>query len=133
MNAESRRDGHDLYSFGEFTIDVRDRCLTHGTRPVHLAPKTYDVLVALVRRAGRLVTKRDLLDDVWHGVFVAEGILSVHVTFLRKALGDARCSPSYIETVSGSGYRFVGPVVRTLREEAAAAETPACLEREVRP
>jgi DNA-binding winged helix-turn-helix (wHTH) protein len=80
----------------------------HRASPVHLAPKTYDVLVALVRRAGRLVTKHELLNGVWPGVFVDEGILTVHVAALRKALGDTRCSPTYIETVSRSGYRFIG-------------------------
>jgi DNA-binding winged helix-turn-helix (wHTH) protein len=82
----------------------------HGVSPVHLAPKTYDVLVALVRRAGRLVTKHELLAGVWPGVFVDEGILTVHVAALRKALGDTRRSPTYIETISRSGYRFIGRV-----------------------
>ncbi len=79
MDAHSRRSGQDLYSFGEFTIDVPDRRLTCGTCSVHLTPKTYDVFVALIRRAGRLVTKHELLESVWPGVFVDEGILTVHV------------------------------------------------------
>ena len=132
MNAQSRRDGQDLYSFGEFTLDIPDRWLTHGTRPVHLAPKTYDVLVALVRRAGRLVTKQDLLEGVWPGIFVDEGIVSVHVASLRKALGDTRCSSAYIETVSGWGYRFIGSVVQTARGEAETGEHSASLDREAR-
>ena len=99
-----------LYRFGDFALDTSDRCLTHGAYPVHLAPKTYDVLVALVGRAGRLVTKHELLDGVWPGVFVDESILTVHVAALRKALGDTRRSPTYIETVSRSGYRFIGSV-----------------------
>jgi DNA-binding winged helix-turn-helix (wHTH) protein len=107
MDVQSRRDGQELYEFGDFTLDVLERRLTRGAQPKHLAPKTYDVLVELVRRAGRLVTKRELLDTVWPGVFVQEGILTVHVATLRKVLGDIKCSPVYIETVSRSGYRFV--------------------------
>ena len=101
---------NERYRFGDFALDISDRRLMHGPCPVRLAPKTYDVLVALVRRSGRLVTKHELLDGVWPGVSVDEGILTVHVAALRKALGDTRCSPTYIETISRSGYRFIGPV-----------------------
>ena len=90
MDVQSRRDGQELYEFGEFTLDVPERRLTRGALRVHLAPKTYDVLVALVRRAGHLVTKRELLDRIWPDVFVEEGIVTVHVASLRKALSDMR-------------------------------------------
>jgi DNA-binding winged helix-turn-helix (wHTH) protein/tetratricopeptide (TPR) repeat protein len=102
--------GTELYRFGEFTLDVADRRLWHGTDTVPLTPKAHDLLVALVRSAGRLVTKRDLLDVVWPDSFVEEGILSVHVSALRKALRHANGSMVYIETVPRSGYRFVAPV-----------------------
>ena len=75
-----------------------------------LAPKLNDVLVALVRKPGRLVTKRELLEQVWPGAFVEEGILTVHASSLRKLLGDVSGHPAYIETVPGSGYRFVANV-----------------------
>jgi DNA-binding winged helix-turn-helix (wHTH) protein len=132
MDVQSRRDGQELYEFGEFTLDVPERRLTRGALPVHLAPKTYDVLVALVRRAGHLVTKQDLLKGVWPGIFVDEGIVSVHVASLRKAFGDTRCSPAYIETVSGWGYRFIGSIVQTASGEAETGEHSACLDREAR-
>ncbi len=73
MNTQSSASGQDLYSFREFTLDVSDRRLTRGTCPVHLPPKTYDVLVVLIRRAGRLVTKHELLESIWPSVFVGEG------------------------------------------------------------
>ena len=101
MDVQSRRDGQELYEFGEFTLDVPERRLTRGAFRVHLAPKTYDVIVALVRRAGHLVTKRELLNRIWPDVFVEEGILTVHVATLRKALGDMRRLPWYIETSRG--------------------------------
>jgi tetratricopeptide (TPR) repeat protein len=75
-----------------------------------LEPKAHEVLLALVRNAGTLVTKRELLDLVWPGSFVEEGILAVHVSGLRKALGER--GRSYIETVSRSGYRFTGNVTQ---------------------
>jgi len=100
----------ETLSFGDFTLEVDERRLSKGTGAVRLSPKAYDVLVALVRRAGSLVTKRELLDEVWQNAFVEEGILAVHVSHLRKALGDAERHPIYIETVSRSGYRFIAAV-----------------------
>jgi DNA-binding winged helix-turn-helix (wHTH) protein len=89
---------------------------------VHLAPKTYDVLVALVRRPGHLVTKRELLGRVWPNVSVEEGILTVHVSSLRRVLGDITRSPLYIETVSRSGYRFIAAVTRLNDQDVPASE-----------
>jgi len=131
MDAHSRRNGQSLYNFGEFTLDVPDRRLTSGVCAVHLTPKTYNVLLALVSRAGHLVTKSELLDRVWPGVFVDEGVLTVYVAALRKAVGDTRESPAYIETVSGSGCRFVATVRHASTAEAARIERSACLDGEV--
>lgn len=81
--------GQELYRFGEMALNVPERRLLRRSESVPLAPKAHDILVHLVRNAGRLVTKRELLDHVWAGSFVEEGILSVHISGLRKALGDA--------------------------------------------
>lgn len=93
---------HEVYRFGEFTLEVGERRLVRSTQVISLAPKAHDLLVALVRRAGSLVHKRDLLNDVWPDASVEEGILAVHVAALRKALGDRAA----IETVPRAGYRF---------------------------
>jgi DNA-binding winged helix-turn-helix (wHTH) protein len=100
--------GGERYEFGEFSLDASERRLSKSGRAVPLEPKTHDVLVALLRRAGRLLTKRELLDLVWPASFVEEGILAVHISTLRKALGDVRGERRYIETVAGLGYRFIG-------------------------
>jgi len=84
-------------------------------------PKTYDVLLALVRGAGRLVTKRELLDLVWPEISVEEGILAVHISTLRKALGDYGGKKRYIETVSRIGYRFIAAVKHLTAEESIPA------------
>lgn len=102
----------EVYAFGPYTLDVGERRLRRAEAAVPLAPKAYDVLVALVRRAGMLVTKRELLDLVWGEVAVEEGILSVHVSALRKALDVHPQDATYIETVPRAGYRFAGVVVR---------------------
>src|SRR5512146_2882619 len=102
--------GPEVYEFGEFTLDVAERRLSKSGEPVSLEPKAHEVLLALVRNAGRLLTKRELLDLVWPESFVEEGILAVHVSGLRKALGEG--DQPYIETVSRVGYRFAASVTR---------------------
>ncbi|MEX2660689.1 MAG: winged helix-turn-helix domain-containing protein [Vicinamibacterales bacterium] len=101
----------EAYEFGGYALDVGERRLSRSGRPVPLAPKAHDLLVALVRRAGALVTKRELLDVVWPDASVEEGILAVHVSTLRKIL-DADGGGSCIETVPRAGYRFSAAVVR---------------------
>src|SRR6188768_1424774 len=96
--------GRELYTFGEWTLEAAERRLSDGGRVVSLAPKAHDVLVYLVRHASRLVTKAELLEQLWAGAFVEEGILAVHVSALRKALGDVSASPRIIETVPRAGY-----------------------------
>ena len=100
----------ETFHFDEFTLEVRERRLRRGREAVHLSPKAYDVLVALVRQCGHLVTKDELLTRLWPGSFVEEGSLNVHVAALRKALGEDARRPTYIETVARSGYRFIAAV-----------------------
>ena len=112
----------EVYQFRDFTLDVAERRLSRGEAPVHLPPKTHDLLVTLVQQPGRLLTKDELLARVWPDAFVEEGILTVHVSAVRKALGDDTKPPTYIETVSGAGYRFIAsvtPVAADAKPEAA--------------
>jgi DNA-binding winged helix-turn-helix (wHTH) protein/tetratricopeptide (TPR) repeat protein len=97
---------HEIYEFGGCVLDVGERRLSKAGAIVTLAPKAHDLLVVLVRRSGTLVTKQELLDAVWHDAHVEEGILSVHVSALRKALDGC------IETVPRAGYRFTSDVRR---------------------
>jgi DNA-binding winged helix-turn-helix (wHTH) protein len=103
--------GSEVFHFGEFTVEAAERRLTHGGNFIRLSPKAHDVLVVLLRHAGRLVTKDEFLSRVWPDACVEEGILTVHISALRKALGDDKRSSAYIETVSRSG-RFIAPVGR---------------------
>ena len=116
----------ERHEFGPFVLDVTERRLVREGHPVTLAPKAFDLLAALVRKAGHLVTKTELLDTVWPSAFVEEGVLAVHVTSLRKALGDDSRDPLYIETVSRSGYRFIARV-----SAAVAATAPNGADREL--
>ena len=113
--------GDDAYRFGAFTLIVGERRLIADGESVRLSPKAFDLLTALVQDPGRLMTKHELLARVWPEVFVEDGILTVHVSALRKALGD-EARRSYIEMVSGSGYRFVAAVSRDSHQSALPSE-----------
>ncbi|HWS90297.1 MAG TPA: winged helix-turn-helix domain-containing protein [Pyrinomonadaceae bacterium] len=113
--------GRRLYEFGPFTLDPAERVLTREGRPVPLTPKAFDLLLVLVEHGGRLLGKKDLMEAVWPDSFVEEGNLTFTVSSLRKALGEDRKEPQYIETVPRSGYRFVADV-RVLEGEPGAEE-----------
>ena len=108
---------NQLYEFGEFQLDVAERLLRHGEKLVPLTPKAFETLLVLVRRAGHLVEKDDLMKQVWADAFVEEANLARNIWTLRKALGDDQGAHHYIETVPKLGYRFVAPV-RELTNEA---------------
>ena len=119
----------EIFHFGEFTLDVQERRLLRGAEVVRLSPKAYDMLVALVQQRGRLVTKDELLRRLWPESFVEEGGLTVHVSALRKALGEDAHRPIYIETVARSGYRFIAAVTCDLAHEKPL--TPSAITRPV--
>lgn len=108
-----------FYEFGPFRLDPGERVLLRDDRPTPLPPKAFDLLVVMVERAGRLVTKEDLLKEVWQGTFVEDANLTYTVSLLRKALGDDAEPHAFIETVSKRGYRFKGAVTRGSHEEPA--------------
>lgn len=106
------------YRFSRFELQPDQRRLQADGVPVHLGPHAFDVLVALVERADRLVSKRELLARVWVGVVVEENALQAQISALRKIVG-----PDTIATVIGQGYRFALPV-RAVTAAAAARSTP---------
>ncbi len=96
--------------FGPFTVDPSTRLLTGNGVSVHLAPKSCEVLLVLLRHSGEVVSKETLLRSVWPDVAVEEGNLTQHISLLRKTLGAAPSGGPYIETIPKSGYRFLVPV-----------------------
>ena len=90
---------------GDIAIDVPGRVVTIGGKPIELTGIEFDVLVALVRRAGRVVARDALLAEAGRGdVIVGERTVDVHVSHLRQKLGDDPRSPRLIKTVRGVGY-----------------------------
>jgi predicted ATPase/DNA-binding winged helix-turn-helix (wHTH) protein len=100
----------DPFVFGPFRLSAARRELSAHGVPVALGQRAFDVLLALVRRHGQLVTKSELMAEVWPGIAVEENNLQVHVSALRKVLGAAGNDRRCILTVAGRGYRFVAPV-----------------------
>ena len=109
------------YTFGDFRLHAGERRLSRADQVVHLEPKALDLLLYLVAHAGRLVPKKELVDAVWPNVVVTENSLTRCVHQVRTALGDNPDSPTYIETVTGSGYRFVASVVPGESTQSAVA------------
>jgi TolB-like protein/Tfp pilus assembly protein PilF len=99
-----------IYEFGSFRLDANDRTLLCGTDAVHLTEKVFNILLLLVERSGRLVTKEELMEQVWPDSIVEENNLTVSMSALRKALGERQEGGQYIQTISKRGYRFVADV-----------------------
>jgi DNA-binding winged helix-turn-helix (wHTH) protein len=95
--------------FADCTLDSEARTLVRRGREVHLAPKAFELLTVLVENRSRALTKTELLDRVWPGVFVSDASLAKVVSRIRQAIGDDDAS-AVIRTVHGYGYAFAAPV-----------------------
>ena len=106
------------YGFGRFELEPGERRLLASGTPVAIAPRAFDLLVALLERSGHLVTKEQLLEQAWPGVVVEENALHAQISALRKLLG-----PGMITTVPGAGYRFDVGVTAISAEAKSPAAT----------
>lgn len=98
------------WSFGAFRLDASLACLWRDGQLLPLPPKPMAVLAYLVARAGRVVTKDELLAAVWPEAVVSEGVLKTCLAQIRRVLGETAQAPQYITTVHRRGYRFMAPV-----------------------
>jgi DNA-binding winged helix-turn-helix (wHTH) protein len=114
--------------FGQFTLDFDTRQLISESREIHLAPKAFDLLAALVLDRPKVLSKAALQERLWPATFVAEANLSNLVAEVREALGDAARQPAYIRTAHGFGYAFCGDATPTEPRERAPADPPCWLE-----
>ena len=105
-----------VYEFGPFRMDPEKQVLLRDGQLIAVTPKTFETLLVLVRRGREVVSKEELLKEVWPDSFVEEANLSQHIFKLRKALGDTLEGERYIVTLPGRGYRFAVPV-RTITED----------------
>jgi len=108
-------------SFGPYRLLAAQRLLLERDKPVRLGSRAFDILAALVERAGEVVGKEQLIARAWPQTFVEESNLKIQVSALRRALGDGQGGNRYVITVPGRGYNFVAPV---RREEPSRASPP---------
>jgi DNA-binding response OmpR family regulator len=95
---------------GEVTMNLDTRTATLGEARLELTLKEFELLRMLMENAGRVVSRGDLIDEVWDPHwFGPTKTLDVHVSSLRKKLGDESASPRYVHTVRGVGFRFASP------------------------
>jgi predicted ATPase/DNA-binding winged helix-turn-helix (wHTH) protein len=103
----------EVLSFGPFRLHVKRRLLERAGVPLRLGARALDILTVLVDRAGKVVGKNELTAKVWRGVMVDEACLRVQIGALRTALGDGKAGARYVTTLTGQGYCFVAPVLRS--------------------
>ncbi len=108
------------FSFEDYEVDVARRELRRAGRPVALEPQVFDVLVYLIENRARVVSKDDLIRDVWGGRIVSESTLTSRIAAARKAVGDTGSDQRLIRTVQRKGLRFIGEP-----REAASSATSA--------
>ena len=106
--------------FDQFQLDRAGGTLRGSAGTISLTPKALALLEYLAARPGRLITKQELLDAIWPGVYVADGALKVCIREIRRALDDDARTPRFIETAHRRGYRFIAAVT-----EMTAAPRPA--------
>src|SRR5271169_4722470 len=99
-----------VVSFGPFQLLPAQHLLLEGEVPVRLGSRALAILITLVERPGELVSKGELMARVWPDTFVDDAALRVHVSALRRALGDGQAGRRFLANVPGRGYQFVAPV-----------------------
>lgn len=99
-------------SLGDLWVDTEAHKVTLNERPLALTPVEFELLVALARAAGRVRTREQLLVEVAEREFESfDRAIDVHISSLRRKLGDDPRTPRFIETVRGSGYRMLKPTL----------------------
>ncbi len=100
----------EIYEFEGFRIDISERRLARNGDETTVTPKAFDLLALLLRNHGHLLTKEEIIEELWSGSFVEEANLNVNISALRRVLGDTASEQRFIETVPRQGYRFVADV-----------------------
>lgn len=105
QSTEGNSDG--LYQFGDVQVDLPKRLVFRGVEQVHLTPIEFRLLTILIRNAGRVVTQRQLLKEVWGPAYIENGhYLRIYMANLRKKLEIDATQPEYLLTETGVGYRL---------------------------
>ena len=110
LRRTGRTDEDPVITIGGLVIDTRSYEVTVDGLPVELARKEFELLLALARRTGEVVTKRDLLSEVWQQAWGgSDRTVDVHLSWLRRKLGETAAEPRYLHSVRGIGVRLAAP------------------------
>src|SRR5215203_271215 len=123
INADNPSGG-SIYEFEDFRLNAADLMLYRGERPVALAPKVVETLLALIERRSEIVSKSEMMNRLWADSFVADANITQNIYLLRKTLGRSADGRELIETFLRRGYRFTGEIknpATEIRESAARA------------
>src|SRR6516162_3423664 len=112
----SQLDSHSTFQFGDFELDLSAYELRRSGQRVHLERHPMDLLILLVERRRQLVSRADIARHLWGADVFLDFEMGVNTAIrkLRQALRDSRESPTFVETISGKGYRFIAPVKAVL-------------------
>ncbi|MEE8371898.1 MAG: winged helix-turn-helix domain-containing protein [Sphingomonadales bacterium] len=100
-------DFHDPFEVGDYVVEPRLNRISTGPKHIALQPQAMDMLVYLAHRSGQVVSSDKLIEDIWNGVTVGSGSVYNCINELRRAFGDSKKAPKYIETIPKRGYRLV--------------------------
>ncbi len=110
------------YRFGEVEVDLQRQTLRVAGQEHYLRPKTFSVLVYLIEQRQRLVTKDELINQVWDGAVASDDTLVQSIVDIRKALGDDSRQPRFVKTLPKLGYHFISPVEEVRQNGAVEFE-----------
>jgi TolB-like protein/tetratricopeptide (TPR) repeat protein len=113
-----------VLAFGDHRLDIKRRELRRGTELIDLEPKVFDLLAFLVQHRDRVVSKDDLLQEVWGGRIVSESTVTTRINAVRRALGDDGTAQRLVRTFTRKGIRFVGEVTEMSDPAAPTASDP---------
>jgi DNA-binding winged helix-turn-helix (wHTH) protein len=99
-----------VYRFNDVEIDAPQGCVRRAGQEVYLRQQTFQVLLYLLKRRERLVTKEELFENIWKDAAVTDNALLQCIFDIRKTLGDDSRNPRFIKTFPKVGYRFISPV-----------------------
>jgi len=111
-----------MFDCGDLRLDPERRLVELRGQPVSLSSRSFDILHVLIAKRDQVVSRDELISLVWAGATVEASNLTVQMSALRKALGDTSDPPRFIATISGRGYRFIGPAERAVDKLADSAE-----------
>lgn len=110
-----------VYEFEDFRLDCTTKLLYQNGEQVLLSPKAVETLIALIESDGKVISKDELMHNIWADTIVEESNLAQYLHVLRKTLDETSDGKPYIETLKRRGYRFNGTVRASANENGASS------------